>query len=91
MTWDEVTEAITEKLNQLSKIDGIEIELCGSWIWVAGDTYPVKDELKALGFKWARRKEKWHWTPLPSRSHKKSMSMEWIREKHGSVMIGEEA
>lgn len=33
----------------LSKFTGLEIELCGTWIYVRGENYPYRKELKALG------------------------------------------
>ena len=29
----------------------VEIEVCGSWVWVTGNTYACKDELKKNGFR----------------------------------------
>ena len=42
---------------------GLEIEICGSWIWVGGDTRPHKDVLKLAGYKWAPVKKLWHFRP----------------------------
>lgn len=33
----------------LSKFAGLEIELCGTWVYVRGETYPYRKELKVLG------------------------------------------
>src|SRR4051812_38327055 len=33
-------------------LKGIEIEICGTWIWVSGKTYPYKETLKENGFQW---------------------------------------
>lgn len=35
----------------------INIEICGSWIWVSGNTYGCKTELKQNGFHWASKKK----------------------------------
>src|SRR5690349_6718841 len=29
----------------------LEIEVCGAWVWVSGDTKPHKDALKSAGYK----------------------------------------
>jgi hypothetical protein len=42
---------------------GLTIEICGSWLWVSGDTRPHKDILKEAGFKWAPKKMMWHFRP----------------------------
>ena len=49
-------------INELIKYDNINIDIIGSWLWVSGETYPIKDELKSLGFKWSKGKSKWYFT-----------------------------
>jgi len=54
---------------QLMNIEGIEITVCGSWIWLEGDTKPVKDKIKAVdcgefmkrGF--SGNKGQWYFSP----------------------------
>ena len=48
---DEVTDKYSALINALIRLDGVGIEICGSFIWLSGDTYRWKDALKALGFK----------------------------------------
>lgn len=64
---------------------GLNIEICGAWIWVSGDTRPVKEALKASRYKWARKKQKWYFRPEKYKSrNRSSWSMEKIRTKYGS-------
>lgn len=84
----ETTETAGEFMDLINKLlhfPGIEVELCGSWIWVSGETKAVKDDLKALGFKWSRNKAAWyfHRDPYHKRS-KKSMTLDEIRNMYGS-------
>lgn len=65
----------------------IEIEICGSWIWVSGNTFPVKKTLNEVGFKWAGRKKMWFWKPEGAKTKSKGLSMERIRELHGSEKV----
>ena len=74
---------------KLMKIRGIEVELCGSWLWISGDTRANKDALKAAGCLWAAKKAMWYWHP--GDYHRKgghTMSMDHIRTKYGSTRIG---
>lgn len=72
----------------LLKLDGLEVELCGSWLWIGGDTYPHKVELKAAGCKWSRIKQKWYWHHAEQRRKSRgSTSMGAIRAKYGSVYL----
>ena len=85
----EVAEDFRKVVDALMHLDGIEIELCGSWLWIGGDTFPVKDELKAAGCRWQRKKQKWYWHPPEARTgyRKKPASMGYIRAKYGSQLI----
>ena len=77
-----------EKLNLILMIEGLTIELCGSWIWVTGDTKSCKDRLKELGFFWAAKKIAWYWRSDERKCrNRQGMSLEYIREKWGSQAI----
>ena len=80
---------------ELFKLRGLEVELCGRWLWIGGDTRQHKDRLKALGCKWSRGKQKWSWhfpeDAAMSYKGKKSWSMDRIRLQFGSEKLsGEE-
>lgn len=68
---------------------GLEIEVCGVWLWIHGDTKAVKEQLKACGCCWAPGKKLWYWRPSWAKSHgsKKRQSMEIIRAKYGSAWV----
>ncbi|WP_108820645.1 J domain-containing protein [Pseudovibrio sp. Alg231-02] len=79
-------EELNAALNAIINLDGLEIEICGSWIWVSGNTKQHKDALKAAGFKYASKKKKWNYRPAAWRSSSRGRySMDQIRERHGSV------
>ena len=81
-------EAINNALNAIMGL-GLNIELCGSWVWVTGNTYPHKDTLKTAGFFWSNKKTAWYFRPAENKSFKKSgeWSLETIRSKYGSEII----
>jgi len=72
----------------LSKFAGLEIELCGTWIYVRGETYPYRKELKALGLRFNPHKGCWiiHFDDY-YQYHKNPVSMSYIRDKYGSIII----
>lgn len=83
---DTVTDAMRAVLERLASLDGIKIEICGSWVWVSGATYPVRDAIKAAGCFFSRKKAMWYWRAAESGHHHKrgGASMEQIRKKYGS-------
>src|ERR1700748_946133 len=44
------SEAYRQAIEQIIYLDGITIELVFKWIWVTGNTYPVRATLKTAGF-----------------------------------------
>ena len=77
-------------MDALMKLQGLMVELCGSWLWISGDTKPVKDELKAAGCRWASKKSMWYWHPSDQapKHRRGSSSMDQIRSKYGSRVLG---
>ncbi len=81
----ETPEEFRSMIDALLKLPGISVELCGAWLWVTGDTKPVKDQLKALGFKWSKNKAAWYFHREPYHKHsKKGVSLDEIRNMYGS-------
>lgn len=85
-------KALREVLQKIINFDGIEILICGQWIWVSGNTYSYKKELKEIGFKWASTKKQWFWhsDSFRKKSHK-TLSMDDIRNYYGSTKVQTEA
>lgn len=64
--------------------ENITIELIGSWIWVSGDTKEIKEKLKELGFKWARKKKMWYYGEKKVYNKGKTKSLDEIKSKYDS-------
>lgn len=85
---DELNEAI----NKIINLQGINIEVCGAWVWVTGNTKPYAKVLGrkegGAGFYYASKKKGWYFRPDDWKSSNRGQwSMDEIREKHGSVEI----
>lgn len=89
MKYDFTEDAkLREILQKIVGVNGIDIEIIGSWIWVSGNTYLFKNELKANGFKWASNKRMWYWhSDNYQKKSRKSLSMEDIRDYYGSMKV----
>ena len=86
----ELKQNIVNAIETLEEVEGISLEVCGSWLWVDGDTKPVKDLIKSVGGRWAVKKKKWYVRPEGAKwFHRKEQDMERIREGYGSVMVKE--
>jgi len=82
----EAPEEFIEIINRLMKLDGLEIELCGSWLWIGGNTRENKEELKAAGCRWSNNKKLWYWRHEEDARpwHRGTKTMSEIRFKYGS-------
>lgn len=84
----DISEIYRDIINTIITIPGINIEIVGTWIWISGNTYPVKDQIKEAGFKFHGKKTMWFWHP--GEYHKfnnKEMDMDEIRSRYGSENV----
>lgn len=86
----EYPDLVAAAINAIVNLPNIEIEVCGNWVWVTGDTKP---HAKALGkdgakFKYASKKKAWFFRPDDYKSLSRgSMSLDDIRGNHGSEKV----
>ena len=48
-------------IHVLLQYENITIDLIGTWLWVYGDTFPIRNELVQLGFHWNSKRQKWYY------------------------------
>ena len=82
---------VSDKIKELQeKVDpsGLHLEICGTWLWVTGKTYQVKDILKELGFRYSANKLSWYYRQEDDRSpNQEPIPLDLIREKYGSSVV----
>lgn len=77
-------------INQIINYENIDINIVGSWIWVSGDTKPIKDILKGLKFFWNKKRVLWQLKPVGEETTKRSYSKESsdnVKLKYGCTKI----
>lgn len=86
----ETPEEFREIIEALLRMDGVEVELCGSWLWIGGNTRAHKDALKAAGCRWSSSKKLWYWRHAEDahRWHRGRSTIGEIRTKYGSQYFG---
>lgn len=85
---DDVTSEFADIISKLVTMVGLEIEICGSWLWVGGNTREHKDSLKGMGMRWASKKRRWYKAPKDwKRKTHRELSMDEIRSKFGSQTV----
>jgi hypothetical protein len=79
-------------ISELKTMQGVNIEVCGYWIWLTGNTYLYKDKIHVLGFKYSKAKKSWYWSPCidMTKYRRGCWSMKSIRKIHGSQIVDNE-
>lgn len=84
----EAPEEFRNIINVLIALKGINIEVCGSWLWITGNTREYKEIFKSLKFRWSKSKQAWYYhTSDYRKKSKKTYSLNEIRDLYGSQTI----
>jgi hypothetical protein len=84
MKFSEQYRSVIEKIINLP---GIIIELVGAWIWVTGETMPVRKQLKEAGLFFAYKKIAWYFRSDEYKTRGGKKSLAEIKRKYGSERI----
>lgn len=57
--WTETASFFLNAVQVFKELEGIEFKAEGEWIWVTGDTKPVKDALKGAGCHYSAKCKAW--------------------------------
>ena len=84
----ETPEQFAAAINAVINFDAIEIEIVGSWIWLNGNTYAYRDQIKAAGYFWSSKHKKWYYNGDDKKSKKHSKhSFSDIENIYGAEII----
>jgi|SRR5579871_32282 len=82
-----ISELYREAIEKIIHLPGIVIEVVGHWIWVTGNTYTVKQELKAAGFYFASKKAAWYFRSEEYKTKGGKKTLDEIRRKYGTEKV----
>ena len=77
-------------INELIKYNELTIEIIGSWLWVSGNTYPLRDMIKNLGMLWSKGRKKWYYTADTidgKNTHYKKKTYDELKQSYGYSKI----
>ena len=85
---DDEAKKLAEVAAKAKKLAGVTVRLVGAWLWVDGNTKDVKEDLKALGFHYACKKQKWYYNLEKGRFHyRKQIPWHEITGKYGEEVL----
>ena len=81
--------AFIDVIDKLINFENITIEIVGTWIWVSGETKPIKELLKELKFHWNKARSLWQRKPTDDKFRTRNSKMDdsWIKDKYGCKTI----
>ena len=83
-----IDKAIRDVIDALINIEDINIELIGKWLWITGNTYPVRQSLKSAGLIFIKKEGKPYWVYKGVESAGRGKTaMEDIKRKYGVFEI----
>ena len=76
-------------IDELIKYNELTIEIIGSWLWVRGNTYPLRDMIKNLGMLWSKGRKKWYYTAdnIGTNTHYKKKTYDELKQSYGYTKI----
>lgn len=85
---NEMADRFTDIIDKIIFYQGIKIDVCGCFVWVSGNTYDYKDNLKENGFRYSGDKKCWYFTD--KKYHKRSkrkVSFDEIKSMYGDEEV----
>ena len=77
-------------INELIKYNELTIEIIGSWLWISGNTYPLRDMIKNLGLLWSIGRKNWYYTAdniEHNNTHYKKKTYDELKQSYGYTKI----
>ena len=90
---EEREQAIINKITEVFRAgivrDGIDFYLIGSWLWIIGETKPVKEQLgkAGLGFNWHAKRVAWYWHSGDSKGWHSKGDLSSLAAKYGATKL----
>jgi len=86
----EIIDQIDATLKAAILTDSHDFNLIGRWLWVTGDTRPIKEGLKQLHFRWHSKRTAWYWKPSTAKRsvYNKGASLQDLARTYGASHIG---
>jgi len=82
-----LSEEYRQIIEAIINLPGIVIELVGRWLWVSGNTYPVRKALSEAELSYHGKKKVWFYNPDEYKRRGTNKSLDEIKAKYGSERI----
>ena len=84
----QLDEAMRAVIDQLIGLEGLDVQIVGKWIWIGGQTYPVRNELKKAGLIFIKKQGVPYWVYKGVESRGRGdLTIEEIKSKYGAKKV----
>ena len=84
----QLDEAMRAVIDQLIGLEGLDVQIVGKWIWIGGQTYPVRNELKKAGLIFIKKQGVPYWVYKGVESKGRGdLTYEEIKTKYGAKKV----
>lgn len=88
---NETPEEFEEIISKVIFMQGVDIDIVGTWIWLSGNTKEYKEIIKDLKFRWSKNKSAWYYhTGTYFKKSKNDYSLDELKEMFGSQKVRNE-
>lgn len=88
---NETPEEFEEIINRIIYMQGVEIDIIGTWLWLSGNTKAYKEEIKELKFRWSANKCAWYYhTGTFKKKSKNHYNLDELKEMFGNQKVQNE-
>lgn len=79
---NEMPNEFRDIIEKLIKLKGLVVDCCGSWLWISGDTFNHKNELREMGCQYCGAKKVWSYT-REKHHHNQHVPLKIIKDLYG--------
>lgn len=84
----QLDEAMRAVIDQLIGLEGLDVQIIGKWIWIGGQTYSVRNELKKAGLIFIKKQGVPYWVYKGVESKGRGdLTIEEIKSKYGAKKV----
>lgn len=88
---DETPEEFKDIIEKVIYMQGVDIDIIGSWLWLSGNTKSYKDQIKELKFRWSPNKSAWYFHEGGYRKKSKNnYNLDELKEMFGNQKVKNE-
>jgi len=87
--FNDLNDNFREVISKIFNLDGVIIEVIGSWVYCTGNTFAHAQVFRDNGFKFSKPKKAWYWYKGldVTKNYRGRYNLNQVRNMHGSSLV----